>query len=163
MKANQIVYGIVSCLIFGGLVFSMSHVDTLNASPMASKTEMMTLGKKVYDEYCVTCHQKNGEGTPGVYPPLAKSDFLKKDRKGNIQNLLFGLEGEITVNGKKFNGVMPKVPEKYGDKDIAAVLTYVYNSFGNRGPVVSEKEVATLRAEGPPKAASSSGSKRKKK
>lgn len=163
MSANRILYALACCLIFGGMLYSMSSVQTLTATPVVNKAEMMKLGKKVYDEYCVTCHMKNGEGTPNVYPPLAKSDYMKKNRKGNISNLLWGLKGEITVNGKKFNGVMTPIPDKYGDKDIAAVLTYVYNSFGNRGPVVSEKEVAAVRAAGKPKEAASGGKRKKKK
>ncbi len=107
--------------------------------------EVLQRGKQIFDSYCKTCHQANGQGIPGVYPPLAKSDFLR-DKQKVIHALVFGLSGPITVNGKKFNGVMPPAP--YNDQDLAAVLTYVYNSFGNPGGVVTPEEVAAVRKAG---------------
>ncbi|GBD06796.1 Cytochrome c-552 [bacterium HR21] len=107
--------------------------------------QTMQRGKQIYDSYCKTCHQANGQGIPGVYPPLAKSDYLQDKRKV-IHALVFGLSGPITVNGKKFNGVMPPAP--YNDQDLAAVLTYVYNSFGNPGGIVTPEEVAAVRKAG---------------
>lgn len=107
--------------------------------------ETMQRGKQIYESYCKTCHQANGQGIPGVYPPVAQSDYLK-DKQKVIHALVFGLSGPITVNGKKFNGVMPPAP--YNDQDLAAVLTYVYNSFGNPGGVVTPEEVAAVRKAG---------------
>jgi nitrite reductase (NO-forming) len=121
------------------------------ASPEALPTvagvspEVLQRGKQIYESYCKTCHQANGQGIPGVYPPVAKADFLQ-DKKKVIHALVFGLSGPIVVNGKKYNGVMPPAP--YNDKDLAAVLTYVYNSFGNPGGVVTPEEVAAVRKAG---------------
>ncbi len=109
--------------------------------------EVLQRGKQIYESYCKTCHQANGQGIPGVYPPLAQSDYLKEQGKTKIIHaLVFGLSGPITVNGKKYNGVMPPAP--YNDQDLAAVLTYVYNSFGNPGGVVTPEEVAAVRKAG---------------
>ncbi len=105
----------------------------------------MQRGKQIYESYCKTCHQANGQGIPGVYPPVAKADYLQ-NKQQTIHALVFGLSGPITVNGKKYNGVMPPAP--YNDEDIAAVLTYVYNSFGNPGGIVTAEEVAAVRKAG---------------
>ncbi len=105
----------------------------------------MQRGKQIYESYCRTCHQANAQGIPGMYPPLAGSDFLT-NKQQVIHALVFGLSGPITVKGKTYNGVMPPAP--YNDEDIAAVLTYVYNSFGNPGGIVTAEEVAAVRKAG---------------
>lgn len=102
-------------------------------------------GKKVYDEYCKTCHQANGQGLGTVYPPLAKSDYLKNTPKAQIiKEVVNGKSGKIKVNGKEYNGVMAPMPAKYTAEDIANVLTYVYASWGNAGTVVTAAEVKKI-------------------
>ncbi len=118
------------------------------ATTAAPPAAVMQRGKQIYESYCKTCHQANGQGIPGVYPPLAKSDYLK-DKQAVIRALVFGLSGKIVVNGKTYNGVMPPAP--YNDADIAAALTYVYNSFGNGGGIITPEEVAAIRKAGKPK------------
>ena len=77
-----------------------------------------------------------------MYPPLAGSDYIKtKGLKTIIDNVSNGLKGAITVNGKKFNNVMTSLPAKYTDADAASVITYVLNSWGNNGGIVSEADV----------------------
>ncbi|MEN3026556.1 MAG: cytochrome c [Chlorobiota bacterium] len=130
-----------------------SKVEESTAMEQAAKVpsvagvpaEVVQRGKQIYDSYCKTCHQANGQGIAGVYPPLAKSDYLNDKRK-TIHSVVFGLSGPIVVNGKQYNGVMPAAP--YNDQDIAAVLTYVYNSFGNPGGIVTPEEVAAVRKAG---------------
>ena len=88
---------------------------------------------------------QNGEGINGVFPPLAKSDFLMADVDRNIKNLIEGLSGEITVNGVKYNQVMPA--SGLDDRDIADVLNYVMNSWGNKtDEFVSKDKVSNVRA-----------------
>ncbi len=108
-----------------------------------SKPEKMTLGKKVYSSSCFACHQSNGEGIANAFPPLAKSDFLNKDVNRAINTILYGLSGEITVNGKKYNSQMPA--QVLSDKEVASVITYIYNSWGNNGTEVTEEQVRKLR------------------
>jgi len=84
----------------------------------------------------------SGEGMAGVFPPLKGSDYLK-DKKKVIQAMLNGLQGEITVNGKKYNSVMPA--SGLNNKEIADVITYVNNTWGNKGARTTEQEVAALR------------------
>ena len=112
----------------------------------ASTDELMAKGEAAYLANCAACHQPNGKGLPGAFPPLAGSDYLKGDRKQVMAAALFGLSGPITVNGVDYNGVMPSLGH-LTDADLAAALTYVFGSWGNDGAAVGEKEVAALRAE----------------
>ncbi len=102
-------------------------------------------GKKVFLTSCFACHTATGEGLPAVFPPLAKSDFLKADKDRAIKIVLKGLSGPIIVNGKPFNNVMP--PQEYTDEQVADVLTYVMNSWGNDFGSVSPTEVKRVRGE----------------
>jgi mono/diheme cytochrome c family protein len=116
-----------------------------------SKTERIALGKKLFTSICAACHQPTGRGLPNVFPPLAGSDYLNSDKNRAVQIVVFGRQGEVVVNGSKFNNNMPSFP--LGDQDIANVLTYVYNSFGNAGLEVTPDEVKSVRAQGPAKTA----------
>jgi nitrite reductase (NO-forming) len=102
--------------------------------PAKSFDEKMKFGKNTYMQTCFACHQAEGQGIPNAFPPLAKSDYLNADVNRSIDIVLFGKTGEITVNGKKYNSVMTR--QDLNDDDIANVLTYVYNSWGN-----SKKEI----------------------
>jgi len=107
---------------------------------------LMEQGKAVYLANCAACHQPDGKGLTGAFPPLAGSDYLLGDRKQVMAAALFGLSGPITVNGEDYNGVMPSLGH-LSDADLAAALTYVWGSWGNSGAAVSVDEVAALRAE----------------
>ena len=99
-------------------------------------------GAKVYKEYCSTCHQKDGKGLAKVYPPLYKSDYIKKKSKETlIREVVFGKSGKVKVNGKEYNGVMAPLPKKYSDKDVSDVMTYVFNMFGNKKGRVTVDDV----------------------
>jgi len=102
-------------------------------------------GKRVFLSACFACHQPDGKGLPGIFPPLAGSDFLKADKERAIQIVLKGLSGPIVVNGKPFNNVMP--PQDFSDEQIANVLTYVRNSWGNDFGSVSVDEVKHIHAQ----------------
>ena len=112
----------------------------------ASADELMARGKSVYDANCAACHQPDGSGLTGAFPPLAGSDWIKGDRKKVLGAAMFGLSGPITVNGVEYNGVMPSLGH-LRDDELAAALTYVFASWGNDGAAVSVEEVAALRAE----------------
>ena len=110
-----------------------------------SKAERVECGRQIFATICIACHQANGGGIPDRYPPLAASDFLNADKSRAVKTLLNGRQGEITVNGRKFNNLMPRFP--FTDEQIANVLTFVYNSFGNCGKEVAPDEVKALRAQ----------------
>jgi len=96
-----------------------------------SKAEKTELGKRLFGTVCGICHQPAGQGIASRFPPLARSDFLNADKYRAIRVVLNGLQGELVVNGKKFNNSIPRFP--LSDQDIANILTYVFNSMGNSG------------------------------
>lgn len=110
-----------------------------------TKAERIELGRRLFTSICSACHQVTGSGVPNVFPPLAGSDFLNADKNRAIKTVINGRQGEIVVNGLKFNNSMPKFP--LSDDDIANALTYVYNSFGNSGLEITPDEVKTLRGQ----------------
>jgi mono/diheme cytochrome c family protein len=112
-----------------------------------SKTERIQLGRRLFSSICAACHQPSGAGRPNVFPPLAGSDFLNADKGRAINVVIFGRQGEVVVNGLKYNNNMPSFP--LTDQDIANVLTFVYNSFGNSGLEVTADEVKAQRSNAP--------------
>jgi nitrite reductase (NO-forming)/hydroxylamine reductase len=108
--------------------------------------DVLADGEAVYNANCAACHQPDGKGLTGAFPPLAASDYLLGDRKQVLSAALFGLSGPITVNGQQYNGVMPSMGY-LTDEQLAAALSYVFTSWGNTGSAVSVEEVAALRAE----------------
>ncbi len=101
-------------------------------------------GKEVYESYCVTCHMPDGAGTE-IFPPVAKTDYLKKPVKTLVNIILLGQSGEITVNKKKYDALMP--PQPYlGDEQIADVLNFIRNRMGNKVPgVITPEQVKAFR------------------
>jgi len=117
--------------------------------------QQIDAGKEVYMKaaagggMCFTCHQPNGVGLAGQFPPLAGSDWVLGDKDRLIKISMYGLMGEIEVNGVKYNNVMapPGIPPgSLTDDQIANVLTYIRNDWGNSASAVSAEEVATVRA-----------------
>lgn len=117
------------------ITHSQDNINSIN--------DIVAAGKKIFMTTCFACHQPDGKGVPNVFPPLAHSDFLNADKQRAIGIVLHGKTGKVTVNGKQFNNIMP--PQNLNDEQIAAVLTYVYHSFGNSGKTVSKDEVAKIR------------------
>lgn len=113
--------------------------DSSDNNKPKTKAEKITAGERIYNANCSACHMKEGQGVPNVFPPLAKSDYLNADKNRAINILLNGLNGEITVNGSKYNNVMPHL--ELTDDDIASVLTYVYSKWENKGLEVNVDEV----------------------
>ncbi len=112
----------------GGTIQIMpgSSEPTAKAS---NKAERIEFGKSIYNRTCVSCHQGDGEGLAHAFPPLAKSDFLHGPADNAIDILLHGKSGKLTVNGAEYDGIMPA--QVLNDEEIANVLSYVYNSWGN--------------------------------
>lgn len=105
----------------------------------------MERGKKVYLTACFACHQADGKGLPAIFPPLANSDYMKADKERAIRAVVKGLSGPITVNGKPYNNMMP--PQDFSDEQIADVMTYVMNAWGNEFGSVTKEEVRNVRRE----------------
>jgi nitrite reductase (NO-forming) len=105
-------------------------------------------GEVLFKGTCSVCHQMEGQGLAGVFPPLAKSDFLMKDKRRSIDIVVNGLTGPVLVNGQAYNSVMPPMSQ-LSDDAIANILTYVRNAWGNKGEPVSADEVTAMRAKTP--------------
>jgi nitrite reductase (NO-forming) len=123
-------------------------IDEYRGVPAALTMDaQMEMGRTVFANVCSMCHQPNGQGIARVFPPLAGSDFLLASKPRSIEVVLRGLQGPIPVNGV-YNSAMP-TQGNLSDEEIANVLTFVRNSWGNAGEAVSTAEVAAARKKGP--------------
>ncbi len=126
----------------GGAVQTMPP-EIPKPTPAMTKAQRIEKGRLVYTRECVACHQATGHGIAKAFPPLALSDYLNADKARAIGIVTEGLSGKIVVNGETYDGVMPGL--RLSDEDIANVLTYVYNSWGNAAFTVMPSEVKALR------------------
>jgi nitrite reductase (NO-forming)/hydroxylamine reductase len=139
MRQRHIASALV-VLLFSAAACSQ---DTVNERPPKLGNEA---GQAAYLAQCAACHQPTGQGLPGAFPPLAGSDWIAgRSSEEVIASVLAGIQGEITVNGVKYNNVMPAMSH-LSDADVAAILSYVFSSWGNSGTAVSEAQVAAVRA-----------------
>ena len=116
-------------------------------APTMTKEDQIAAGGKLYASTCGACHQPSGRGLPPAFPPLAGSDYLMADKDRSIEVVLRGLKGPVTVNGQAYDSLMP--PQSHlTDAEIANLLTFARNSWGNTGDVVTAEEVATKRSGG---------------
>lgn len=102
-------------------------------------------GAAVFNAKCAVCHQTNGKGIPGVYPPLSGSAIATGDPHRPIKIVLHGFHGPIERDGKKYNGVMQPWKDVLSNQEIADVLTFVRSSWGNSAPEVSPETVKEVR------------------
>ncbi|MTV41287.1 c-type cytochrome, partial [Duganella radicis] len=110
---------------------------------VAADKAQLARGKAVFDSACTACHQAAGEGVPGVFPPLANSDFFKERPYEMAHIVLHGRSGEIVVNGDHYNGVMPA--QDLSDEDIAAVINYVSVELNQGKPAITAPQVRAMR------------------
>ena len=106
-------------------------------------------GQKVYMTVCFACHQPTGQGLPGMFPPLAGSDWVNAEKPDRIiRFVLQGLTGPISVKGAPFTTPAPIMPPQaqLSDRQIADAITFVRNSFGNKASAVTAEQVAAIRA-----------------
>ena len=104
-------------------------------------------GQQVFMGLCFACHQPDGKGLPNIFPPLAGSDYLLADRERAVRIVLKGLTGPVTVNGQTFNSAMPAQESVLTDAQIADVLTYITNAWGNKGDAFTAQKVKAIRNE----------------
>ena len=102
-------------------------------------------GGKVYQTNCSSCHQANGQGVAGTFPPLAGNPVVSGDATKVIHIVKYGLNGKVDVKGTSYNGMMPAWGQQLSNGDIAAVVSYIRSSWGNTGSVVSESDVAAVK------------------
>jgi mono/diheme cytochrome c family protein len=154
-----VLLGIMCTLIFFSAIYLAhysAHFDPLiyNENQEPAKTGPVIvvvsphdLGKRVFNQICITCHQANGQGVPGIYPPLAGSEWAQGDEQRIIRIVLDGLHGPIHVASKDFSNVMAPLGTVLRDEQIANALTYVRSEWGNKAPAVLPETVAKVRAD----------------
>ncbi|PTY06601.1 cytochrome C [Opitutaceae bacterium EW11] len=155
------VLGFVSAIIFIGAIYIVRHragfdplayderydpsMAATNAAPV--KVDPIAEGKKLFMT-CAACHQPTGQGVPGVFPPLVKSEWVNGSEDRVIRILLNGLSGPVKVEGNTYNNAMPAFgPGGYGwsDEKISYILTYVRQEWGNTGAPITPEKVAEIR------------------
>lgn len=120
-------------------------VAAVALATVASTAQAQKTGAEVYAT-CSACHQANGQGVPGAFPPLAGSEWVTGKADIPIAIVLHGLQGQITVKGQKYNGVMAPWGTTFNDDQVAAVVTYIRSQWGNKAPAVTKADVARVRA-----------------
>jgi mono/diheme cytochrome c family protein len=153
--------GVIGCAIFwtGAYLFSYSGgfaADVFEYQPKygaqaaaaVGPPDPKVLGKKLFSANCVTCHQANGQGQPGQFPPLAGSEFVLGDASNRlIAIVLKGLQGPVQVKGQSFNNAMQAWEGQYTDQQLAAILSYVRSDWGNNAPEIPPEAVKAMRDE----------------
>jgi mono/diheme cytochrome c family protein len=113
--------------------------------PDDEEVDLMALGKRTYNN-CSACHQNNGKGVAGSFPPLDGSRWVTGSEQRLVRVLLHGLQGEVVVNGETYNGQMPGW-KQLTDEELAGVMTYIRNSWSNEASEISPELVAEIRQE----------------
>ena len=138
---------------YSPLIFNET-AKPVSGEPAAVKIDPVALGKKQFEAVCITCHQATGLGAPGVYPPLAGSEWVNGPESRVIRIVLYGLKGDIHVDGRDFNaaampvfGQVSNSAYNWSDEKIAAVLTYVRQAWGNKAGPVTVDQVAAIHKE----------------
>lgn len=115
-------------------------------TPPQTKDPFIENGRFIYTSACAPCHQQDGNGVPGQYPPLSGSDWTQEAGPGRlIRLMLHGLEGPIEVKGLQFNNTMVPWKDLLSDSQIAAVLSFIRSEWGNKAPKVTPEQVKTIR------------------
>ncbi len=125
-------------------VMSAALVALSLAAPIALHAQKAKTGAEVYGT-CAACHMANGAGMAGVFPPLAGSEWVTGKPEVPIAIVLHGMQGEVTVNGAKYNSVMTPWASLFSDQEVANVVTYIRSQWGNKASAVTPAQVAAVR------------------
>jgi mono/diheme cytochrome c family protein len=142
-RAAVLTLGLVTAASIGMLRFSSVAEARSNnrvANPQGPD------GKAVYGTTCAACHQATGDGVSGVYPPLAGSEWVNGDEAKIARIVLHGLTGPVEVAGETYSGMMPPWGGVLKDPELAAVLSYIRSSWGNKATPVTAAKIASIRA-----------------
>jgi nitrite reductase (NO-forming) len=146
----KILFSTLFCISFPFIIHSESPSPTwrgvwgeVKMTHQEDLQKTIQRGKKIYQNHCASCHNSDGKGTPKIFPPLAKSDYLMSDTQRAIKQIYYGLSGKIVVNGITYDGNMPA--SGLNPQEIADVMTYITNSFGNQtNKVIKVNEVKKI-------------------
>jgi mono/diheme cytochrome c family protein len=155
-----VLLGLMCTIVFFGSIYMVHHsirFDPLVVNARANRTPpdakgpvqltRAQLGKPVYTANCIACHQANGLGVPGAFPPLAGSEWVSGSEERLVRIVLHGLQGPIKVAGQDYNNVMAPLGGVLKDEQIANVLSYVRQTWGNNAPDVEPATVTRIRAD----------------
>jgi nitrite reductase (NO-forming) len=149
MKKYSLIVLIAAIVVIAGSSFDVivfNHIDSSEISvtpPQDPADAKFPNGAKIYKEKCVACHQLNGEGIPGAFPPLKNADYLLADKKRAVRQVLNGSNEAITVNGVVYTVPMP--PQVDNHQDAVDVINYVLNAWGNDGGTITLEEVKDIK------------------
>ena len=147
-------------LLYWGMVYFDQHSGWFDAqvyTPYRSGAELvlyqppiggpdLSRGKAVYENICGLCHNNDGSGKPGQAPPFAGSEWALGNPNHMIRIPLAGLAGPVEVKGQQWNLAMPAMGAALPDDDLAAVLTYIRQSWGNKASAITPEQVKAVRA-----------------
>ena len=147
LKSLALVWlgSLIACSSPGNQEETASTTTSEPETTPAVQTQALEKGKTIYNQYCLACHQGDGNGVAGAFPPLTQTEWVAGDKATLIPVILNGMQGEITVKGEVYNNAMP-AHGFLSDEEIGAVLTYVRQSFGNDYSEITAEDVAEVRA-----------------
>jgi len=144
-KTTATIFSLFITFTSVGVLAEKDELKNTNNSALAELPQKtgFAKGKEIYMEKCVVCHQENGQGITGAFPPLANSDYLLADKKRAVEQVLNGSNEVMIVNGVTYKTPMP--PQVDNKKDAVAVVNYILNTWGNDGGTVSLEEVEDIK------------------
>jgi mono/diheme cytochrome c family protein len=126
-------------------LIAVTTFSLLGCNSHSSTEVSIERGKKIYTQYCLSCHQVDGSGVPQLNPPLKNSAYVVGEESKLISIITHGFNEGVEINSDTYANPMPPVGANFKDGEIADVLTYVRNSFGNKASAISADHVKTLR------------------
>ncbi len=147
LLALLLVGALGACAKGGSAATSSSPSEPAQATasaPVAQNGAEANNGAKLYVQNCSSCHQPNGQGVQGTFPPLAGNPVVSEDPSVVIRIVKYGLNGKISVNGTDYNGMMPAWGQSLSNADIASIVTYVRSAWGNKASAVTQAEVTAV-------------------
>jgi mono/diheme cytochrome c family protein len=136
------------CFLIPCLLKAQTKKPATKSTTSTSSTSLkssLARGETIYKKICLTCHQVDGSGVPNLNPPLIQTKWVLGSKTILVKQVVKGSNGTVEIDGDTFRNTMPPQP-KLTDQEIADVLTYVRNSFGNKASQVSPAEVKSIRA-----------------
>ncbi len=144
--APALIGALAACANNAGSTSSSSSpaASTEASAAAAAPAASTSAGARVYNQDCSSCHQPNGQGLKGSFPPLVGNPTVTGYDIHVIHIVKYGLSGPIKVDNVQYNGMMPAWSQQLSNADIASVLTYIRSSWGNRARPISESRVAAV-------------------
>src|SRR4051812_28177579 len=145
MILKKVFLSIAAFMIVIALLAQAKPKPKPAAKPAPSKATAMANGAKVFKKSCMACHQADAGGVPNLNPPLIKTPFVLGDKKRLIAIVIKGKTEPVEIDGETYTNPMP-AQVQLTDQQIADVLSYVRNNFGNKASMVTLAEVRQVRA-----------------